>query len=229
MDPESFRLPIAHPKVDSVTALWQPVDGGERPAFLLAHGSGSHLHSPFQDAIAAGLVARGFPVLRFQYPYRELARELGKQRPPDRAPLLEACHERALEALRERAGGRRLVLAGKSLGGRIASHLAAKDAHSHALVLFGYPLHPKGKPEKLRVEHFPAIVQPSLFLTGTRDALCELELLERELERFGGQATLRIIDDADHSFHVRKSSGRDDDAVIQELIDAVDDWPPIAT
>lgn len=222
MDPDRFRLPVEHPHVDTVAALWQP--GGERAAVLLAHGSGSHMEHPFAEAITGGLLERGFGVLRFQYPYRELALQVGRNRPPDRAPVLEAAHLVALEALRERAGDRRVVLAGKSLGGRISTHLAAKDARCDGLVLLGYPLHPAGKPEKLRREHFPAIAQPALFLQGTRDALCDLRLLDEALTTFGGRVTLEVVDDADHSFHVRRSSGRDDAAVVVELLDAIDRW-----
>ncbi|MEX1024484.1 MAG: alpha/beta family hydrolase [Planctomycetota bacterium] len=222
-----FRLAVDHPSVATVAALWQPSDG-ERPAVLLAHGSGSALDSPFQTAIAEGLVARGFPVLRFQYPYRERALAEGRARFPDPAPVLEATHERALDALRERAPGRRVLLAGKSLGARIGTHLAAKNVPCAGLILFGYPLHPAKQPAKLRREHFPAIVQPALFLTGTRDALAELELLRSSLRTFGGKATLHVVDDADHSFHVRKSSGRDDAAVLVELLDAVDRWERVS-
>ena len=224
MSSETLELSVDHPRIDSVQARFEAPATPPRAAVLLAHGSGLHMDSPFQEAIAAGLLAQGFSVLRFNYPYRELALREGKNRPPDRAPVLEAVHEQALLALRERSAGIRVVLAGKSLGGRISTHLAAKDESCSGLVLLGYPLHPAGKPEKLRHEHFPAIVQPALFLQGTRDALCDLALLRSALQRFGGRATLEVIEDADHSFHVRKSSGRDDAGVLKELLSAIDTW-----
>ena len=176
------------------------------------------------QTVAGNLVTRGFPVLRFNYPYRERAAREKKQHAPDRRQVLEDAHARGLAALRERVGGGRILLAGKSLGGRISSYLAAKDLRCAGLILFGYPLHPPGKPDKLRHEHFPAIVQPALFLQGARDALCRLDLMRKSLRSFGGTATLEVIDDADHGFHVRKSSGRTDADVLEAMLDRVALW-----
>jgi len=149
----------------------------------------------------------------------------GRRLPPDRAPLLEAAHAAALAELERRVPGRpHVLLAGKSLGGRMGTHLAAKGADCAGLVLLGYPLHPAGKPERERSEHFPAIVQPALFLQGSRDALCDLELLRPALERFGGRATLRVIDRADHSFAVPRRTGRTAEDVRAELLAQVDAW-----
>jgi len=193
-------------------------------AILLAHGAGFHLDSPWMAAVAAGLVARGFPVLRFNYPYRQRALTEGRQRPPDPTPVLEAAHAAALASLAERQPGRRLLLAGKSLGGRMATHLAAKGETCAGLVLLGYPLHPPKRTHRPRSEHFAAIAQPALFLQGTRDELCDLELLRPALARFGGQVTLEVIEDADHGFHVRKRSGRTDEQVLAALLERIDRW-----
>jgi predicted alpha/beta-hydrolase family hydrolase len=116
-----------------------------------------------------------------------------------------------------------LIIGGKSMGGRMASHLAAAGAAVDGLVFLGYPLHPAGRPDRLRDAHLPRIRVPMLFLTGTRDALCELALLRRVLAPLPS-ARLQVIDDADHSFAVRRSSGRGSDAVLGELVDAIDDW-----
>jgi len=222
---ERFSVPVEARGVDAVSAVFEePRKDSGQSAVLLAHGAGLGMDSPWMESVAAGLVARGFPVMRFQYPYREQAAREGKQRPPDRAPVLEGAHERVLAALRQRVGSRRIVLAGKSLGGRMSTHLAAKDVPCSGLVLFGYPLHPPGKPEKPRHEHFPAIVQPTLFLQGTRDALCRLDLLREALRRFGGAATLGVVEGADHGFHVPKSSGRTDAEVLEGLLDRVAAW-----
>ena len=222
---QPLTLPIDHPRIDEVSALWTPPVGVPREsAILLANGAGFHMESPWMAAVAEGLAARGFPVLRFNYPYQERGVREGKRLPPDPAPRLEATHERAARMLSERTPEERLILAGKSLGARMSSHLAAKDFPCHALCFFGYPLHPPKKPEKLRSEHFAAIVQPTLFLQGTRDDLCDLDLLRHELRRYGGRATLEVVEDADHSFHVRKRSGRTDEEVREALLDRVVSW-----
>jgi predicted alpha/beta-hydrolase family hydrolase len=191
---------------------------------LLAHGAGAGMDSDFLVTIATELAKRGFPVLRFNYAYSERMAREGKRRPPDRRPRLEAVHSAALLLLQERYPMRRIVLAGKSMGGRIASYLSATGADDSALLFLGYPLHPQKKPEKLRSEHFGALTVPTLFLEGTRDPLCDLDLLRRELETFSGTATLRVIEGADHDFRVLKRSGRTRDDVLVELVDAIDEW-----
>ena len=224
MEVRELRIPVEARHVETVRAVLRRPEAPRESAVLLAHGAGFHLDSPWMAAVAEGLARRDFTVLAFNYPYREHALEVGKNRPPDRAPVLEAAHERALEALREAAPGQRLLLAGKSLGGRMSTHLAAKDVPCAGLVLFGYPLHPPRKPERLRDEHFAAIVQPALFLQGTRDTLCDLDLLGTSLRRWGGTATVDVIDDADHGFHVRRSSGTSDEEVLERLLDRVARW-----
>jgi hypothetical protein len=176
------------------------------------------------EAFAQGLAARGFPVMRFDYPYRERSRASGRAHPPDRQAVLEEAHALALAVLAEHAPGQRLLLAGKSLGGRISTYLAAKGERCAGLVLFGYPLHPPGQPAKTRSEHLPTIAQPALFLQGTRDEFADLTLLRSALARYGGRATLEVIEGADHGFHVSKSSGRTDDEVRELLLDRVARW-----
>ena len=221
----AIEIAVRHPQVDRVAGVLHEPQGERRArAVLLAHGAGSDMDAPFLVAIASGLAARGFAVLRFRYPYMELRARGGSRRPPDAAPLLEATHTAALAELARHVGGERPLLAGKSLGGRIGTHLAAKGADASGLVLLGYPLHPARKPERERSEHFPAIVQPALFLQGTRDALCELARLERALAHFGGRATLSIIEEADHSFSVPKSSGRTPEQVREDLVERIDAW-----
>ena len=153
--------------------------------------------SEFLCEVAEGLAAEGYAVLRFQYAYTERMERDGGRRPPDRRPMLEAVHRHAAQMVRERFPTARIVYAGKSMGGRMASYLAAAGEDVHALCYFGYPLHPPGKPEKQRIDQFPAISQPSLFLQGTRDALCDLELLQPALETYGGQAQLEVFEGAD--------------------------------
>lgn len=221
---EELLLEVPH-EIGRVAAVWdRPRSTPRARSVLLAHGSGADLHSDFLEAMASGLCARGFPVLRFRYPYMERMAREGVRRPPDRSDALEAAHAAVLAWLLEQDQGRRPILAGKSLGGRMSTHLAAKGADAAALLLLGYPLHPSGKPERLRREHFPALVQPALFLQGTRDDLCDLQLLRGALSSYGGQATLCVIDGADHSFEVLRRSGRERDDVWAEMLDAMDRW-----
>lgn len=222
MPSERFAIPFHDETLSAQYDL--PEREPRASALLLANGAGYHLDAPWMAALAQGLVAHGFPVLRFNYLYKERSLREGRARPPDKSALLEEAHAAALAALAERAGARRLILAGKSLGGRMSTHLAAKGEHCAGLVLFGYPLHPPGRPDKPRSEHFAAIAQPALFLQGTRDEFAELELLRAALTRYGGQATLEVIADADHGFHVRKSSGRSDEEVRTFLLERVSRW-----
>lgn len=230
MSMESLDIPTGLPAADGTTLatvsgrLHVPERDRGSSAVLLAHGAGAGMDSEFLVEIASGLAARGLPVLRFNYAYTERMAREGRRRPPDRRPKLEAVHGAALDALRARYPERPVVLAGKSMGGRIASYLSASGADDSALLFLGYPLHPQKKPEKLRSEHFGAIAVPALFLEGTRDALCDLELLRRELETFGGTVTLRVIEGADHDFRVLKRSGRTRAEVLGELLDAIDEW-----
>lgn len=210
---------------ETLSAVLDRPAGAERAsAILLAHGAGFHLGSPWMEALAHGLVGRGFPVLRFNYPYRERALREGRQRPPDPTPRLEEAHARALTELERRVAGKRVLLAGKSLGGRMATHLAAKGEACAGLVLFGYPLHPPRRTRAPRSEHFAAIAQPALFLQGTRDALADLELLRECLTRFGGRVTLDVIEGADHGFAVPKRMGIGSAEVLEDLVGRVDRW-----
>jgi predicted alpha/beta-hydrolase family hydrolase len=228
MPATEIAIPIDHPELESVTGIARDPDPGARErerAVLLAHGAGAGPASPFMTAIAEGLAARGFAVLSFHYPYMELRARDGKQRAPDRAPLLEATHAAAARALERHFAPRaRPLYAGKSLGGRMATHLAAKGADCAGLVLLGFPLHAPGRQASPRSEHFRAMVQPALFLQGTRDALCDLELLRRALSTYGGAATLEVIEGADHGFSVPKRSGRTDEQVWEELLERIDAW-----
>ncbi len=227
IETECFKIPVEAQRVDEVSALWHPAQGAKartESALLLANGAGFHMQAPWMEQLAHGLVAEGFAVLRFNYPYKERSVQLGRPQPPNRMPVLEACHELALAALLQRSGVARPILAGKSMGARVSSYLAARDAPCRGLVSFGYPLHPPKKPEKLRDEHFPGIPVPGLFLVGDRDALSPLDTLRNSLQRYGGLAELEVIEGADHGFHVRKSSGTDDDAVLARLVERVSRW-----
>ena len=221
MPSESLRVQIPHAGVDEVSAILDaPDDDPGGPVVLLAHGAGVGMTSGFLETIGRGLAAAGFPTLRFHYAYAErMARGEGR-RPPDRRPVLEAVHEAALAALQARYPERAPVLAGKSMGGRMSSYLAAAGVDCRALVFYGYPLHPAGKPERLRVEHFPTLAQPALFLQGTRDDLGSRD----EISGYALSPAIRVtfLEDGDHSFKPRVRSGRTLEANLAEAVDGMD-------
>jgi hypothetical protein len=190
-------------------------------ALILAHGAGTDMTAPLLVAVAEGLDARGVTVLRFN----SLQKELGKKA-PDTLAKFELAYAAAIEALRAHKP-KRLFLGGKSMGGRVASMLAAKGTACDGLVFLGYPLHPAGRPEKLRDAHLPQIKAPMLFVTGTRDALSDLALLRPVLARLKkkrASASVHLIDGGDHSFDLLKSAGRTRESVHAEIIAAIHGW-----
>jgi predicted alpha/beta-hydrolase family hydrolase len=168
---------------------------------VVAHGAGNDMRAPFLAGVAAALVEAGLSVLRFNFPYMAAGR-----RGPDRPPvLMEAWRSAVAEALR-RADGLPVVASGKSLGGRMASMVAAEDGDAFvgsALVFFGYPLHAPGKTEKLRDEHLARVTVPMLFIQGTSDSLARFDLVQDVVGRLGDRAWLRPIEGGDHSFRGR--------------------------
>ena len=170
-------------------------------------------------ATAEALAAIGVQVRRFNFPYRERGAKI-----PDPMPKLRERFAAEADAARSEARGRPLILGGRSMGGRVATMLAAEGFACDALLLFAYPLHPAGKPEKRRDAHLARIDVPVLCLNGTRDPLCSRELMEQTLARLGASWTMHWLDGADHSFHVLKSSGRRDDEVMNEVGDAAAHW-----
>ncbi len=222
---EKLTIPFDDDSLDAI--LERPQAGERESVVLLAHGAGANMSSEFMESMSTLLVERGFAVLRFDYPYMKRARELGRRQPPNRRDMLERAHRAAIGELAKRAPDRRILLAGKSMGGRMGSYLAAEDTDgglAAGLIFLGYPLHPRKQPEKLRCDHFPILAVPALFLQGTRDDLCDLALLEKALASYAGSVSLEIIEAADHGFDVLKRSGREPDEVRLELIDAIDRW-----
>jgi len=194
---------------------------GRVPGVILAHGAGNDMTQPLLVAVHEGLARHGYLSVTFNFPYTEQGR-----RAPDPAPVLEACYRSVLAAVRTDKTLRppRVVIGGKSLGGRIASHLAAQGEAIDGVLLLGYPLHPPGKPEKLRAEHLPRITAPLLFFAGTRDSLCTLDLLRRTLKKLVAPVTLHVIAEGDHSFVVPKRTGRTQADVDEEIITASSTW-----
>lgn len=205
------RVPTPH---GDVTVAF---DGPERgPLLILAHGAGSDLTHPFMEEVARGLGDRGIRVCRFNFPYSEAGRKA-----PDRAPVLEEAYLAVIEGVRGRKRG--LYIGGKSMGGRISAHVAPRVNGLSGLVFLGYPLHPPGRPDRIRDEVLREAGVPMLFLEGTRDPFCPLPTLE-PIRAELADADLHVIEDGDHSFNVRRSSGRSTEEARAELIETVARW-----
>ena len=197
----------------------------EDRAVLLAHGAGSDRNAPALVAVADALEAAGIPSLRFDFPYRIAGRKA-----PDRPPVLLAAVREAAAELSQRTGlpPERLVLGGRSMGGRYCS-LAVGDAEDPlpalGLLLLGYPLHPAGKPDNLRVEHFPSLEVPVLFVSGDRDALAGKEGLEKWAGTIPGPVDFHWLAGGDHGFRVPKSrGGKGEAATLAEVADVSASW-----
>lgn len=190
-----------------VTCIVTPPRSPQGAFFVLAHGAGGSLEDPLLVEVARALAKRGHGVARFNFGYRDAGRRL-----PDRAPILEATWLEVLQHLRRRRKARRFILGGKSMGGRMASHLAARGEAMHGLLLLGYPLQPMTRPSRkpdapapvLRSAHLPEIEAPTLFVQGTRDPLCDLALLRPALASMKARRDLLVIEGADHSLAVPK-------------------------
>jgi predicted alpha/beta-hydrolase family hydrolase len=177
--------------------------------FVCAHGAGGNMHDRGMQALAKELRSRGLDVVRFNFPYSE--KRSGR---PDPMPILRACIEAVMSEVVHEG---RLIIGGRSMGGRAASMMAADHIQCDGLLLLAYPLHPAGKPEQLRDAHLPRITMPTLCINGTRDALCRPDLMEAVLPRLGANFQMHWLEGADHSFHVLKSSGRTDADVMAEV------------
>jgi predicted alpha/beta-hydrolase family hydrolase len=191
-------------------------DGPEQDlTLILAHGAGAPMDSPFMNTMARGLAEQGLRVARFEFPYMRSRRKEGRSRPPDREPVLLQAWRDAVEEL---GGGNRVIIGGKSMGGRMAS-LVADEIGVRGLVCLGYPFHPPGKPETLRVKHLEPLRTPALFVQGTRDALGSRE----EVEGYTLSPAIRLVwlEDGDHSFKPRVSSGHTEKGHLAAAMEAV--------
>lgn len=213
-------IKIAVDDATSVSGLIQ-TPANARACYVLAHGAGAGMTHPFMATVASELMPRGIATLRYQFPYMER----GSKR-PDPPPVAHAAVRAAVAAAHRLLPNLPLIAGGKSFGGRMTS-----QAQAHAplpnvcgLGFLGFPLHPAGKPSADRAEHLFDVKIPMLFLQGTRDNLAALAELEPLCRALGARATLKLFDDADHSFHVPARSGRKDAHVRSELLDALAIW-----
>ena len=197
------------------------VPPGARACYVLAHGAGAGMAHPFMAQVSAGLAERGIASLRYQFPYMER-----RAKRPDAPALAQAAVRAAVTEAARRLPGFALVAGGKSFGGRMTSQAQAASPLPgvRGLAFLGFPLHPAGKPSDERARHLADVRVPMLFLQGSRDALADLALLRPVIERLGDRASLRVFEDADHSFHVPARSGRRDADVLRDLLDALAAW-----
>jgi uncharacterized protein len=201
VDPQAFSIDVG--SAGTVSALRYRTAAPARPLLVLAHGAGAPHTSRFMADAALDLAARGIETVTFNFPYMEARRRM-----PDRAPVLEACFRAVLAAIAsDAADARPLVVGGKSMGGRIASHLAAGPAQGHpplaGLLCLGYPLHPPGHPERPRTSHLPAIAVPTLIVQGARDPFGTRDELAPVVATMP-RATLYVVEGGDHSLTVPK-------------------------
>jgi predicted alpha/beta-hydrolase family hydrolase len=223
--PEQIQLDVLPSEHVTALAYRAAPRGYAGVTLILAHGAGANQTSSFLVRFATSLAARGLDTVTFNFVYTEQRRRL-----PDRNDKLEHCYRTVIEAARsgklhDHAGRRKLVIGGKSMGGRIASQVAAAGQEGIAgLVFLGYPLHPPGRPDKLRSKHLPDIRAPMLFVQGSRDAFGTPEELRAVLGGLEVAADICVVEDGDHSFKVPKRSAMSQDQVYEFVLDEIVRW-----
>jgi predicted alpha/beta-hydrolase family hydrolase len=202
---DQLQIPVGE---RSVSASWLKVREATAVA-VISHGAGNDMRHPFFDGIADGLAAEAVSSLRFNFPYAEEGR-----RAPDRPAVLMEAWRAALQVAADRGAGVPLIASGKSLGGRMASMVAAEDGDafpSRGLIFFGYPLHAPGKTNQLRDAHLSEVRVPMLFIQGDGDSLARFDLIEGVVKRLRPLARLHRVEGGDHSLRVRGTKRRDFD------------------
>jgi predicted alpha/beta-hydrolase family hydrolase len=229
MPDEAEKLTVEVTDKEAVTALLYPATKKDRAGVtvLLGHGAGANQTSGFMRMFANGLAARGFDVMTFNFIYMEQGRSV-----PDQKPKLEACFRAVIRtALKHKnLKNNRLIVGGKSMGGRIASQvIAAKEKEEFlsavaGLVFLGYPLHPPGQSTKLRVEHLEHVGKPMLFVQGTRDALGTPEEIHPYIKELRPTAKIYAIEGGDHSFKAPKKFGSPQEQIYENALNEIDHW-----
>jgi predicted alpha/beta-hydrolase family hydrolase len=214
------RLTLAIGETCRVSALLQ-LPPAATTCFVLAHGAGAGMEHPSMTAVATELAARSIATLRFQFPYMERG-----TRRPDPPSVCHATVRAAVAEAARLAPTLALIAGGRSFGGRMTSQAQAIKPLPgvKGLAFIGFPLHAAGKPSAERAEHLRDVKIPMLFLQGTRDELAKPELLQPLIDGLGARATLKLLQDADHSFHVPARTGRKDPEVRAEMLDALATW-----
>lgn len=218
INPTPLRIPLGAER--EVGGLLM-IPKAPKACFVFAHGAGAGMAHAFMTAFAEGLAVRQIATLRYQFPLMEQ----GSKR-PDAPALAHIAVRAAVAAAVESCPGLPLIAGGKSFGARMTSQAQALGAlpRVRGLAFAGFPLHPADKPGTDRADHLSKVKVPMLFLQGTRDKLARLDLLREVVDQLGAKASLSVQEDADHSFHVRVRSGRNDAQVLSEVLDRVADW-----
>jgi predicted alpha/beta-hydrolase family hydrolase len=213
-----LRLEV--PEIGVVSALWQAPPRASA-SLVLAHGAGAGMTHRSLVAIADGFAGLGVATLRYQFPYMEKG-----SRRPDGPAVAHATVRAAVAEARRQGQGLRLFAGGRSFGGRMTSQAQALEPLEGVagLVFFAFPLHPAGKPSLTRAEHLSAVAVPMLFLQGSNDALAQVDLLQQTVQGLEGRATLDLVADADHAFHVPAKTGRKDPEVLAAALQRAAEW-----
>ena len=220
--PEPFRVEVSTHQSVTATAYPAAREYSAGVTLILGHGAGAGQTSDFIVSFAGGLAARGIDVVTFDFLYREQGRRI-----PDPNDKLEACYSAVIEAVRQRMEPDRdaLTIGGKSMGGRIASQVAAGGIGDLAgLVFLGYPLHPPGRPDRLRAKHLSNVKAPMLFVQGSRDAFGTPDELRAIVASIQTPADVYIVESGDHSFKVRKGAGIGQDDIYRAIQDHIAAW-----
>jgi predicted alpha/beta-hydrolase family hydrolase len=218
IDAQNLQIEIGKHSAVSALLIRPP---HARACFVFAHGAGAGMTHAFMESVASGLCERGVATLRYQFPYMEKG---GKR--PDAPAAAHAAVRAAVAEAGRWCEGLPLIAGGKSFGGRMTSQAQAIAPlpDVKGLVFLGFPLHPPGKPSDERAKHLADVNVPTLFMQGTRDDFAELSLLEPVVKSLAPSASLHLVQDADHSLHVPKRSGRNDREVMDEVIEAFVKW-----
>ncbi len=222
IEPESLAVEVNDQ--ERVTALLYSAAKKDRAGFtvVLGHGAGANQLSGFMRMVANGLAARGFDAMTFNFLYKERGKSV-----PDPKARLESCYQAVIGAAlkHKKLKRNKLIIGGKSMGGRIASQVAAAHPDGiDGLVFLGYPLHPPGNPEKLRDAHLKDVRAPMLFVQGARDTFGTADEIRAVIKRLRLPATLYVIEGGDHSFKVPKSAGVPQQEVYEAAMDKVAEW-----
>jgi len=218
-----IRIPVERQRfVEGRLDIPDGEGGAGRTAVVMAHGAANDMHEPLLHYLAEGLCAAGYLSLRFNFPYRTEGRKR-----PDSQRILESAWLETVNWLlnQEDFPVERVVAGGKSMGARVASQLGgAGRLEADRFAFWGYPLHPPGRKSQMRDGHLDPIRQPMLFVTGTRDAFCDLALMRGVVERLGKRATLEVVEEGDHSFRLPKSSQTRQEAVYAHILERTLAW-----
>lgn len=218
MNTETHTITVT-PKAD-ITSVWS-IPENYSSVLIIAHGAGRDMHSSLISNIHQGVANKGILTVKFNFPYMEQGLKA-----PNTPHVLEETWQKVIDTVIEKTGVSRkqIFLSGVSMGGRYATILAAKEDLYAGIILFGYPLHAPGKSDKPRFDHLKVIHEPMLFIQGTRDSLCHLDVFEPLLQTLSPKPMLHIVDGADHSFKLLKRLKRSEQSVYDEIIKTTTEW-----